>query len=128
MSKQSIALASLPPEVRKALRQLGENLGLARQRRRETQHAWAQRLGVSIPTLIRLEHGGPGVAIGTYATALWLMGRAGALPDVADPALDRGALEMNIRDAKKRSVRSQASIDKRLSSPSPPAPAKPPKR
>lgn len=55
--------------------------------------------------------------MGTYATALWLMGRASALPDVADPSLDRGALEMNIREAKKRSVRTTASIDKRLSSP-----------
>jgi transcriptional regulator with XRE-family HTH domain len=116
MSKQSIALAALPPEVRRALRHLGENLALSRKRRRETQQAWALRLGVSIPTLIRLEKGDPAVAMGTYATALWLMGRASALPDMADPALDRGALEMNIREAKKRSVRSKASIAKRLSS------------
>jgi|SRR5215470_12860678 len=117
MSKQSATLATLPPEVRKALQRLGENLALSRQRRRETQQAWAQRLGVSIPTLIRLEKGDPGVAMGTYATALWLMGRANALPEVADPSLDRGALEMNIREAKKRSVRTRASIDRRLSSP-----------
>src|SRR5689334_17580391 len=99
MSKNSIGLASLPPEVRKALQQLGENLALSRKRRRETQKAWAERLGVSIPTLIRLEKGDAAVAVGTYATALWLMGRAAALPDLADPALDRGALEMNIREA-----------------------------
>ncbi len=116
MSKQSTSLAALPPEVRKSLQQLGEHLALARKRRRETQHAWAQRLGVSVPTLIRLEKGDPSVAMGTYATSLWLMGRASALPDVADPSLDRGALEMNIREAKKRSVRTTASIDKRLSS------------
>jgi transcriptional regulator with XRE-family HTH domain len=116
MSKQSQAMALLPPEVRKALQQLGANLALARRRRRETQHAWASRLGVSTPTLIRLEQGDPGVAMGTYATALWLMGRAGALPELADPALDRGALEMSIREAAKRSVRSRASIEKRLAS------------
>ena len=118
MSKRSAELTSLPPEVRKSLRLLGENLALSRKRRRETQQAWAQRLGVSIPTLIRLEQGDPGVAMGSYATALWLMGRVGALPDVADPSGDRGALEMNIRDANKRSVRSKVSIDKRLASPS----------
>jgi DNA-binding XRE family transcriptional regulator len=116
MSKQSAVIDSLPPEVRKALEQLGENLAVSRKRRRETQQAWAQRLGVSAPTLIRMEKGDPTVSMGTYATALWLMGRTSALPDLADPALDRGALEMNIREAKKRSVRSKASIDKRLSS------------
>ena len=115
MSKQSPSLALLPPEVGKALGQLGMNLAVARKRRRETQQAWAQRLGVSIPTLIRLEKGDPSVAMVTYATALWLIGRAGALPDLADPALDRGALEISVREAKKRAVRTPASIDKRLS-------------
>lgn len=130
MSKRSDAFAGLPPEVRKALRLLGENLALSRRRRRETQRAWAQRLGVSIPTLIRLEQGDPAVAVGTYATALWLMGRASALPDVADPSLDRGALEMSIREAKQRAVRAKASIDQRLSSSAPPPrpPSKPAKR
>ena len=52
MPKDSPALASLPPATTQALRQLGENLAIARIRRKEPQRAWAKRLGVSVPTLI----------------------------------------------------------------------------
>jgi len=115
MSKATPALSTLPPAAADALRRLGENLAVARVRRKESQRAWAQRLGVSVPTLIRLEQGDPGVSIGIIATALWMMGRADALPQLADPALDRGALEMDVREAlKRRAVRSAASVDARL--------------
>jgi transcriptional regulator with XRE-family HTH domain len=115
MPRTPETLASLPPAVSQALKQLGENLAIARVRRRETQRAWAQRLGVSIPTLIRLEHGDPGVGLGIVATALWMLGRVQALPELADPAHDRGALEREVRAAvKRRSVRSPASVETRL--------------
>ena len=89
----------MPPAATQALRALGENLAIARIRRRESQRAWAKRLGVSVPTLIRMERGDPGVGAGIYATALWLMGRLSALPDLAAPATDRGALESDVRAA-----------------------------
>ncbi|MCM5682243.1 XRE family transcriptional regulator [Schlegelella sp. S2-27] len=115
MSKDSAALASLPPAAAEALRRLGENLAIARIRRKEPQRVWARRLGVSVPTLIRMEQGDPGVAAGIYATALWMMGRAQALPDLADPQQDRGALEMDVREAlRRRAVRSAASVEARL--------------
>lgn len=115
MAKASMAVATLPPVAREALRALGENLAIARVRRKESQRAWAKRLGVSIPTLIRMEQGEPGVGIGIYATALWLLGRVDALPGLADPALDRGALEREVRGAvQRRRVRSEASIRARL--------------
>lgn len=115
MPKDSPALASLPPASTQALRQLGENLAIARIRRKEPQRAWAKRLGVSVPTLIRMEQGDPGVAVGIYATALWLIGRAHALPELADPQHDRGALEMDVREAlQRRAVRSAASVEARL--------------
>ena len=96
MPKSPRALESLPPAVTQALARLGENLAVARLRRRESQRAWAKRLGISVPTLIRLERGDPGVGIGIYATALWLIGRVGALPDLAAPSEDRGALESDV--------------------------------
>lgn len=115
MPKATPALASLPPIAVEALRQLGENLAIARVRRKESQRAWAQRLGVSVPTLIRMEQGDAGVSAGIYATALWLMGRVQALPELADPGNDRGALEMDVREAmKRRAVRSAASVNARL--------------
>ena len=115
MTKSSEALVSLPPIALEALRKLGENLAIARVRRKESQRTWAKRLGVSIPTLIRMEQGEPGVGIGIYATALWLMGRVQALPELAEPAQDRGALELDVRRAvQRRRVRSAASIQARL--------------
>jgi len=115
MSKSSDALASMPPVAVEALRKLGENLAIARARRKESQRTWAKRLGVSIPTLIRMEQGEAGVGIGIYATALWLLGRVQALPDLADPAHDRGALELDVRRAvQRRAVRSAASVQARL--------------
>jgi transcriptional regulator with XRE-family HTH domain len=102
MPKAPEALQSLPAAVTGALASLGENLAVARLRRRESQRAWALRLGVSVPTLIRMERGDPGVGMGIYATALWLMGRATALPELADPQADRGALERDVRAAVKR--------------------------
>jgi hypothetical protein len=115
MPKDSAALSSLPPAAAEALRRLGENLAVARIRRKEPQRVWARRLGVSVPTLIRMEQGDPGVAAGIYATALWMMGRAQALPELADPQQDRGALEMDVREAlRRRAVRSAASVEARL--------------
>lgn len=110
------ALQTLPPATAQALRGLGENLAIARVRRRESQRTWAKRLGISVPTLIRMERGDPGVSVGIYATALWLIGRVAALPALAAPAEDRGALESEVRGAvKRRAVRSAASVEARLS-------------
>lgn len=102
MSKSTAHRDSLPPQAAAALVALGERLAVARVRRNEPLRGWARRIGVSVRTVQRLEAGDPGVAMGVYATALWLLGRAQALPDLADPSLDRGALELDLRDAQAR--------------------------
>jgi transcriptional regulator with XRE-family HTH domain len=114
MPKSPQALQVMPPAAEQALRALGENLAIARVRRRESQRTWAKRMGVSVPTLIRLERGDPGVGAGIYATALWLIGRVNALPSIAAPGDDRGALEANVREAvQRRALRSAASAEAR---------------
>ncbi len=105
MSKPAAAAEILPSTVGRALKDLGANLALARQRRKESQRTWASRLSVSVPTLIRMEQGDPAVGMGVYATALWLMGRHAALPDVADPAQDLNALEQDIDAVRQRARR-----------------------
>ena len=102
MSKSSEHNDWLPPQALTALRELGGRLAIARVRRKESLRSWAKRIGVSVRTVQRLERGDPGVGMGVYAATLWLMGRAGALPDLADPALDRGALELDVRAARER--------------------------
>lgn len=99
MPRTPLALKQLPPATLSALETLGAHLAVARLRRKESLVSWASRLGVSVPTLMRMESGEPGVGIGIYATALWLIGRDGALADLASPENDRGALEQDVRAA-----------------------------
>ena len=116
MPKQAQALVEMPPLVRSLLRELGENLAIARKRRKESVKVWGGRIGVSAPTLSRMERGDPGVAFGIYATALWMMGRAQAIPELAAPQFDLGALESEVRVAKARAVRKPLSIAGRIKS------------
>jgi hypothetical protein len=105
MSKRPQALDAMPPSLLAQLRQLGDNLAVARKRRHEPLKVWAQRMGVSEPTLVRMEKGDPSVAFGIYATALWLIGRAPVIADLAAPEHDMGALEAAVQVAKQRAVR-----------------------
>lgn len=115
MSKQSIAAKTLPPDAAQALATLGEHLALARVRRNESQRQWAARLGVSVPTLIRMERGDPSVSMAAYATALWLLGLSGALSTIASPENDLRALEADVGAAsRRRAVRRQTSIKAQL--------------
>ncbi|BDT66673.1 hypothetical protein os1_08360 [Comamonadaceae bacterium OS-1] len=99
MPKTSAAFERLPPATVGALEKLGADLAVARLRRKESLASWATRMGVTVPTLMRMEAGEPGVGIGIYATALWLIGRDGALSELAAPAHDQGAMELDIRQA-----------------------------
>jgi hypothetical protein len=89
----------MPPATLAALAQLGADLAVARLRRKESLKTWAQRIGISVPTLLRLEAGEPSVSLGVLATALWLVGRDQTLATLATPKEDRGALELDVRQA-----------------------------
>ena len=102
----------MPSVVLANLRELGENLAVARKRRREPLRVWAQRIGVSEPTLMRMERGDPSVSMGVYATALWLMDRASALGEMAAPEHDKGALENAVRATRTRAVHRRPSVKK----------------
>lgn len=126
MPKRAATALEPPPAVRAQLRELGANLAIARKRRKESVKAWAGRIGVSEPTLARMEQGDPGVAMGTYAAALWLMGRAPALAELAAPQHDLGALETEVRAARARAVRTPVSLRARLQAHAEPAAPAPP--
>jgi transcriptional regulator with XRE-family HTH domain len=99
MSKASISLSQMPLSTLAALEQLGADLAVARLRRKESLKTWAKRIGVSVPTLLRLEAGEPSISLGVLATTLWLIGRDSALGSLATPKEDRGALELDVRQA-----------------------------
>ena len=99
MPKTSAAIIRLPPSTSAALEKLGADLAVARLRRKESLVSWASCMGVTVPTLMRMEAGEPGVGIGIYATALWLVGRDSALTELAAPANNQGAMELDVREA-----------------------------
>ncbi len=116
MPKTTRALQQLPPATQATLEKLGADLAVARLRRKESLKTWASRMGVSVPTLQRLEAGDPGVGIGIVATALWLIQRDAELGNLAAPEHDRGALEMDVREAVALGrARAKAAAEARLS-------------
>ncbi|GMR08972.1 MAG: helix-turn-helix transcriptional regulator [Gammaproteobacteria bacterium] len=94
MAKRSLAKTALPPEITRALKELGEGLKIARQRRRQSQMDFAGRLMISRTTLQRMERGDPTVALGAWVAAAWLLGRLSDLQVVFDPDRDEAGKRM----------------------------------
>ena len=98
----------MPPAASAALRKIGADLATARKRRKQSLRAWATRLDISVPTLMKMEKGDAAVSNGVYATALWIIGRHEALAVAADPNEDVAALENEVSAAAQRYRRSPA--------------------
>lgn len=105
MPKVSLAIDALPGAAAVALRKLGMDLATARKRRKQPLREWALRLGVSVPTLMKMEKGDAAVSIGVYATALWIIGRHDMLAAAAEPKEDLAALEHEVSLAAQRGRR-----------------------
>lgn len=98
---------NLPIPVARTLRQLGADIRGARIRRGLRAAVVAERAQISPPTLARVERGEPGVALGIYATVLWVLGLLEPLGTVATPtgdliglALDEERLPQRVRARK----------------------------
>ncbi|SDR45389.1 helix-turn-helix transcriptional regulator [Pseudovibrio sp. Tun.PSC04-5.I4] len=63
-----------PRAARKELMTLGENIRVARLRRKLTAEIIAQRAGTTRQTVAKVEDGDPAVKIGTYAAVLQALG------------------------------------------------------
>jgi transcriptional regulator with XRE-family HTH domain len=71
MPKNSITAL---PRLKRKMDAVGENLRLARLRRRLTASQVSERAGISRQTLSAAEHGDPGVSFGVYANVLFVLG------------------------------------------------------
>lgn len=79
-------LTALPrPPVDEALRSLGQRIAQARQRPGWTQAQLAERIGVGLRTIRRMEAGAPGTAIGHIALALEAVGELASLDKLLGP-------------------------------------------
>lgn len=61
------------PSTAKILAGFGENIKLARLRRKLSAEQVAERANISRPTLLSIEKGMPGVAISSYAQVLFVL-------------------------------------------------------
>lgn len=78
------------PSITKILTEFGENIKLARLRRKLSAEQVAERANISRPTLLSIEKGSPGVAIGSYAQVLFVLNLEKDLLKVAaDDSLGR---------------------------------------
>ena len=86
----------LSPKTNKILSGLGENIKLARLRRKLSAEQVAERANISRPTLSAIEKGSPSVSIGSYVQVLFVLGLADDFLKVAgDDELGR-----KLQDAK----------------------------
>jgi transcriptional regulator with XRE-family HTH domain len=92
-----LKVSPLPLSAAHALRKLGRDLALARRKRSLSTSDMAARLFVSRNTLWRLERGDPTVALGTLATAMFILNLPERLLNLAAPARDELALSLDER-------------------------------
>src|SRR6188474_2465400 len=94
--------SSIPLPAAHALRKLGRDLALARRKRGISTSDMAARLFVSRDTLWRLERGDSTVALGTLATAAFILQLHDRLANLAAPATDALALSLDEQRLPKR--------------------------
>lgn len=78
----------LPLPIQKTLRKLGKDIRYARLRRRITMELMSERAGFSRITLSKIEKGDPSVSMGSYSSALFVLGMVDNLAKLADASYD----------------------------------------
>lgn len=96
-------------EIEEALAQMGQNIKIARVRRRLTQKLVAERAGVSLNTLLKIEKGDPGVSIGNIASVLQALGFKNPFASLLDLQEDLPGILNDIRYLPQRVRRSKLS-------------------
>ena len=92
----------LPIPLKTTLHRLGSDLRDARLRRRIPAAIMAERAGISRTTLLKVEKGEPGVAIGTYAAVLMVLGLIVRLAELASAPTDEVGLALEEERLPKR--------------------------
>lgn len=100
-----------PLPVLKILKILGQNIHNARLRRRITMKLLAERAGINVLTLSKIEKGNESTSIGSYASVLFSLGMINQLKDIGDinndlvgKMLDEEKLPKRIRMNKKEKI------------------------
>jgi transcriptional regulator with XRE-family HTH domain len=78
----------VPLPVERAIAKLGNDLSLARRRRRISQESLATRIGASLSTIKRMENGDMRIPLRFIAQALYVFGELDRLTSLIDTAND----------------------------------------
>lgn len=96
----------LLPKQERILADLGENLRLARQRRKLSAQQVAERAGIGRSTLHHMENGSAGTTIGRLLAVLSVLGLEGDMAKVAlDDLLGRKLEDARLSETRKRAPR-----------------------
>lgn len=82
--------------------EIGNHIRIARKRRRWTQEGLAERSGVGVATIIRLEKGSASVGLNVLANVLVALNLEESLLRVANPLEDSVGVAMELRNQPKR--------------------------
>lgn len=93
----------------RALEALGANIKTARSKRRISVKGFAERIGVSESTVIRLEKGDSGVSLGTLAMACLVLGEIDRISGFLDSGSDDTGLLLDQELLPKRIDRKRGS-------------------
>ena len=101
---------TIPPDLKKVMARIGEDLSAARRVRDMTQSDLAERMNVSRQLVIRMENGDSRVSFGAYVAASWVMGLEKNLMDAFDQEKDP-VYQRNTRIELAKRVRHETSED-----------------
>jgi transcriptional regulator with XRE-family HTH domain len=107
---KSNATSTLPRVARHALTKFGEDITIARKKRRISTVSMAERAFLSRNTYHKIERGDPTVSIGAYATVLAILGLADGVGDLADRRIDTLGLNIEEERLPKRIVPKKRSM------------------
>jgi len=102
MPRRAKVTEALPPPALRAIRQLGQDMAVARRRRRISQQLMADRMLVNRETLARLERGDPAVSLSVLASALFVLGLTGRLEQLLGPDSDAVGISEDLQHLPKR--------------------------
>ncbi|MDR2296882.1 MAG: helix-turn-helix transcriptional regulator [Comamonas sp.] len=100
MPRQNTSPAEFPPAILLQIEQLAQRIVQQRKSRGETQAQWAERLGISQPTMARIERGDAAVSMATYVACLWQLNPALDLTQLLAPKLAPASDAMTEEKAK----------------------------
>lgn len=103
MPKKSFPSEATPVVVQEHIQMWGYAIRAQRMLLRLTAAQLASRIGVSVPTVARLEKGDPGVGVGSYLCALFALGLNSVATPVLNPDLWQTAANKRVRPTRAES-------------------------